>query len=191
MTDSVTRLSLKQCSPLVEALKKGVEGDGILVALKDFDGSQSELVRQAAHSWYQGLKAGKSFQDSLLEMNPRFLPGVEALILMGIESSILDYVLSDIYEIQTAGSATVDPMDPIGLLVDKYQNNPGSEMICEGCFQRELSKILQRAQLENAYEVILMQEEESFFHQKYLAVKLIHIIEASHSKTYRTILTRL
>ncbi|NQU66542.1 MAG: hypothetical protein HQ510_01235 [Candidatus Marinimicrobia bacterium] len=182
-------LSLEECEPIMEPLLKGVVSDGLLKPLHEFVQNNAGPIKSAINSLYTGLTEGKSFQDSIHGMSPKFHPSIETLLIIGIENSRLDHVLSDVDDIYKNNENTL--YDKMSLLVDKYQNNPSTKMICEGCFEREFKKILRRAKLEKAYEVILIQEDEKFFHQKYLASKLIHIIEASHSKTYVTILSKL
>jgi hypothetical protein len=71
---------------------------------------------------------------------------------------------------------------------EKWQHRSTDALICSGCLERVISKILRRAELEEAGTVILEQEGEDFFHQWYIAVVPVHVIEPSHSLGYKTIL---
>ena len=63
---------------------------------------------------------------------------------------------------------------------------PSSLFICDECRQRELAKVLQRAWIEQAHEIIFEQKGENFLIQKYYSSRLVQYSEPCHSKVYRT-----
>jgi hypothetical protein len=104
---------------------------------------------------------------------------------------MLDLVLANMLKVYEAADEEEEAARQMGRVLEQWQSRPAGSLICTGCLQRELGKILRRAELEEAAEVILEQEEERFFHQWYVASKPVHVIEPSHSMAYKSILKAL
>lgn len=188
---SMDRLSIKECELFVKNFLPQMLNVGLIQPLREFADRNRGDLSKAIKSWYKRMKEGKAIQDSIQEMYPRFPQSIEKLFLLGAEQSILDHVLADMIKIYDENDSEEALLTDMSLLVDRYQNEPSSDFICQGCFERDFDRIIQRATVENASEVIFEQEGERFFHQKYIGVKIIHIIEPCHSKTYKTILHKL
>ena len=116
---------------------------------------------------------------------------VQDLLVLGTERGVLDWILADVLKAYEAADDEESLARQMCQVFDQWQGRPASSIICTGCMERELDKILRRAKVEQAREVILEQEEERFFHQWYVEAKPVHVIEPSHSLTYRTILKTL
>lgn len=184
-------LSIKECKPFFEHFLPKMLNVGLMEPLREFADKNNNLLGNAVRSLYEKFRSGKSFQDSICEMTPKFPRCIEELIKLSFKQSNLDSIISEMLIVYEKNDSEEDLLKKMSLLVDKYQNNPDSKFICQNCFERELDKVIKRATIERANEVIFEQEEEFFLHQKYVSVKLVHIIEPSHSKTYRTLQKKL
>lgn len=183
-------LSYLECIPLVAALQKGVCTVGITRALIQFGQSDSDPVNQSAESIYKCLTMGIDMQTSFQKALPKLPDPITRILTSSILNSVLDHALDDtLQELQSPGP-TEEMFRNLNSLALKYESMSNS-MICNGCFERDFNKLLARAETEEATEVLLEQEGESFLHQKFISGKLIHIIEPSHSMVYRTLLERL
>jgi hypothetical protein len=155
--------------------------------LNEFINTFSGMLREAVQSWYQNMVAGHAIQTALVMMQPKFSPAIEALLIHSIEQGKLDYALHDMLKLYHAATTEEELYRELSRLISFYDFPVSNEVICEGCLKRELRKLLTRAQLEEAYEVILEQDGEYFFHQKYLGIKLVQYKEPCHSKVYHTL----
>jgi hypothetical protein len=130
---------------------------------------------------------GQPFHATFSCMQPRFHPTLEALLQHAFRQGQLDRVLSDILRCYHSCSDDSARLKDLNRLLREYSAIPEESTICHECLWHELSKILQRIQIEQAYEVILHQEGEAFFHHTYLGSKAVRYCEPSHSKTYITL----
>jgi len=99
--------------------------------------------------------------------------------------------LHDIMQVYRTQADDGELADEMSRLLTDYQAFPDDGLVCHECLLHELGKVLQRVQIEQAYEVIFTQEGEEFFHHLYLGVKPVRYSEPSHSKIYRTLQTIL
>ncbi|MCK5034327.1 MAG: hypothetical protein KAS73_00415 [Candidatus Sabulitectum sp.] len=183
-------LSYLECIPLIEALQEGVCSTGITRALIQFGRSDSNPVNQSANSIFQWLTKGMDLQTSFQKALPKLPDPITRILTSSILNSVLDHALDDtLQELQSPGSSE-EILKNLNALAFKYESMSNT-MICNGCFERDLKKLLARAETEDATEVLLEQEGESFLHQRFISGKLIHIIEPSHSLVYKTLLERL
>ena len=183
-------LSYTECIPLIEALNNGVSTIGIVKPMLELGNADANPVNSCAKSIYNNLSEGKDLQSSFRNAIPR-LPDELIRILEGsILNSVIDYALDDILYTLISQEPTENIFDSLILLAQKYESISAS-LICNGCFERAFNKLLARAQTENASEVVLEQEGESFLHQFFTSTKLIHIIEPTHSLVYKTFWEKL
>lgn len=184
----MSRLTIQECRPLVEYLLTQNLRAGLLRPLQQFGKQASSPIGQAVVSWHKNLYDGKSFQHALHTTTLRFPACLEKLFNIGYVEGILEQVLaamSAVYE-EAHGQEEALLMG-MSRLLDRFQNDPASPYICQGCFERDFDKLVQRARLEKATDVILEQEGDEFFHQKYLTVMLVHVIEPRHANVYHTL----
>ncbi len=187
-------LTPEQSRPLLTALAEGVVGAGLLPALKSYAEQYADATGLCARALYKRLEAGCDFPAALDQIQPGLPAGISAMLALGALQGRLDEVLSEILAIFNQSALNQDSAEiqlELDLMRQNLEAQPQSELICEDCFERELLIILRRVDSEQAQKVILQQEAERFLHQKYLTSRLVHMIEASHSKTYRTLQTRL
>ena len=183
-------LSCQDCIPLIEALQNGVRTIGILKAVKEFGDLDSNPVNLCAKSISENMLDGKDIQRSIRDAIPR-LPNILIRILeSSVLNSVIDYALDEALLVLRDLRPTQTESENLVLLAQKYESMSASQ-ICTGCFERDFNKLLARAKTENASEVLLEQDAESFLHQKFLSAKLIHIIEPTHSLVYKTFWERL
>jgi hypothetical protein len=180
-------LSIKECKPFFEYFLPNMLNVGLMEPLREFADKNNNLLGDAIRSLYNTLRSGKSLQDSICEMTPKFPRCIEELMKLSFKQSNLDSVISEMLIVYEENDLEENLLKKMSLLVDRYQHSPNSKFISQDCFERELNKVIRRAKIEGANEVIFEQEEELFLHQKFVSVKLVHIIEPSHSKTYRTL----
>jgi len=186
----MSELSYLECIPLIEELQKGVSTIGITRALIQFGKSDSNRVNQSAESIVKCLTEGMDLQTSFQSAFPR-LPGpITRILKSSILNSVFDYALDDTLQELQSSRSTEEIFNNLSSLALKYEKQ-STAMICNGCFERDFRKLLARAETEDAVEVLLEQEGESFLHQKFLSAKLIHVIEPSHSLVYSTFLRKL
>lgn len=184
-------LSFQDCIPLIEALQNGVRTIGILKAVNEFGYLDSkEAVNLCAKSISKNMLDGMDIQTSIRNAIPQ-LPNILIRILESSTlNSTLDYALDDVLLALRDHQPTQEIINNLILLAQKYEGMSASQ-ICTGCFEQDFNKLLARAKTENASEVILEQDGESFLHQKFISAKLIHIIEPTHSLVYKTFWEKL
>lgn len=183
-------LSHQDCVPLIEALQRGVRTTGILKAITEFGEADSNPVNLSARSIRESMVNGKDLQTSFRDAVPRLPDTVIRILAGGVLNSVLDYALDDILFKLKDQRSNEDVVKGLASLARKYESVSNSQ-ICTGCFERDFNKLLARAGTENAFEVILEQDGESFLHQKFISNKLIHIIEPTHSMVYKAFWNRL
>jgi len=180
-------LSLHDCQDILAHLEHGIEKAGLMSLLYTYTQETTGRTTEAVLSWYQHMVAGSSFPVAMSSMQPRFHPTLEAILLLAIQQSRLDCALHDIMQAYHAQADDGELADKMSRLLTDYQAFSDDGLICHGCLLHELGKVLQRVQIEQAYEVIFTQEGEEFFHHLYLGVKPVRYSEPSHSKVYRTL----
>ncbi len=183
-------LLLKDCGPFFEYFHSGILKSGLLDAMAGFQ-TDSPSMAVAIHSWHHAFSHGKSFPDALRAMSGRFPRCVEELLILAAERSVLDAAVSDILRLYPSTQSEREMIESVARLLDRYRSSSPSGIICDGCFERDFLKILRRAEVEEANEVILAQEGELFFHQIYLGVKPVHITEPCHSMVFTTVKGKL
>jgi len=164
---------------------------GLTEWLRVFARDGTGPARDVACSLYESLTRGRAFQDAIAEARPALPPAVRELLSLGCQRSELDRVLSDMLKAYEAAQGEGEAGRSLDLLLERWRRCPSGSSICDGCLERTLDKILRRADLEEAHEVILEQEGESFFHQWYIEAKPVHVIEPSHSMAYQSVLRAL
>lgn len=186
----MNRLSINDCKSFFNHFHQGLLDTGLIKPLQSFQSENPEL-KSAICSWEKSLTEGLSFRGSLEAMSPRFPSCVEELLALASERSVLDRAVADLLTAYSQSTTEVNLLESITRLVNTYSSSPTGGIICDGCFEKDFLKIMDRASLEQANEVILEQEGESFFHQKYIGIKLIHVIEPCHSMVFNSIQKKL
>jgi len=181
-------LEIKDCARFIAYAHSKVMIKGWLDIVKDYAHKKDDKAGPAVRSWYINMVKGKSFQDSLVRMKVRFPACVESLLIQGYESSVLDQVLRDMNAAFKKHYRMKELYDALSLMVNEMAIKPKSAYICQGCLMRELERILKRAKLERAHEIVFEQEGDKFFIQRYLGPKAVTYIEPCHSKTYKSLL---
>lgn len=182
-------LSPDQARPLLAALAAGVIGPGPLPALLSFESAGP--AAQTAATLAQALSDGLDFATALERCQPALPEALSEILALGAQQGRLDEYLTDILTELDSANTPVQALLRLDQLQQRLLARPDSPLICVGCLERELAKIIRRAQTEQASSVILEQEGERYFHQKYIAAKLVRISEASHSKTFHTLATEM
>jgi len=186
----MNELSYLECIPLIEVLQKGVSTIGPTRALIQFSKSASNPVNQSAESIVKCITNGMDLQTAFQSAFPQLPSPITRILKSSILNSVFDYALDDTLQELQSSKPTEEIFKGLISLALKYENQSIS-IICNGCFERDFRKLLARAETEDAVEVLLEQEGESFLHQKFLSTKLIHVIEPSHSLVYETFLRKL
>ena len=184
------RLSILDCKSFFKYFLQGILSEGIISPLQTFSTKNSSL-KSATCSWKKSVLDGLAFRESLEAMSPRFPACVEELLAVSAEKSVLDKAVTELIALYSESNSELTLLESVTRLINNYEVYNTGGIICEGCLERDLIKILGRALLEQAYEVILEQDGESYFHQKYLGTKLIHVVESSHSMVLRSIQKKL
>lgn len=185
------QLTITECRFFIKYFAEKISNVGLMQILKDFSANNPGSLGDAVQSWYNNMVDGQSIPDSIRKTNPKFARPVEELIAISAAKNILDYALTDMCSIYDREKNEDEIITQIGLLIDKYRNRTDSGIICDACFNRDFNKVIMRAGIEEAFEVIFEQEKEIFFHQKYIGVKTIHYIEPCNSKVYKSFLKKL
>ncbi len=180
-------LSIKECGDFFEYFLPKLLNEGFMKPLLDFPGGNRTATGMAVRSLCESLMDGKSFQQSIRDMSPSFPLPVEELMITGFEKSILDKAIAEMLEILRSNSDDEELLRRAGMLSDRFAKSPSGGMICGPCIVAEVEKIWERAALEGASDVFIEQEGELFFRQKYAGVKMVHIIEPSHSMVYNSL----
>ncbi|MFN8670856.1 MAG: hypothetical protein U0457_02085 [Candidatus Sericytochromatia bacterium] len=183
-------LTIDECNTFIFFFYSKIEKEGLIDILSSYQ-NNNKNISLAIKSFYDNLVQGLSIKNSIEKMIIKFPPSIETILIKGFENSILDYALKDIKAILELNLLEELKLEKLSRLVDKYNDNIDSEIICEGCFITELEKIFKRIEIEKAFKVIFEQDKEDFLIQKYLGIKMIKYIEPTHSKTYKTILKKL
>lgn len=181
------RLAPDSCIALLRALADGVVGIGPLKALQSFAATGAHADQRCAGAIAAQLEAGQDFAMALSLCQPQLPLAVEGILALADRQGLLDEGLSDILSCLSESSHEDESLLRLDLLQQEWESRIDSPFICQGCLERELQKIIARARTEGAGHVILQQEGERFLHQKYLAAKLVHITEAGHAKTFRSL----
>ena len=184
------RLLLTDCGRFFAHYLDGLLNIGMLEPLQTYQAASEQVearVEAGVRSWHQALAEGRSFLESVLAMTPRFPACVEELLILGEQRSCLDAVVGDLDGLCACIADEELLLDAAARLLDGYRNRSHAGAICEGCCARDLLKILHRGELEAASEVLLEQEGELFFHQRYLGVKPVRISEPCHSLVFTTL----
>jgi len=186
----MNNLSIAECESFFKHYYQGLLNEGLIKPLNSFQ-TENPKLRSAIHSWKNSLSEGLAFRESLKAMSPQFPSCVKELLTLAAERSVLDHAVADLLTAYSQSTREISLLESTTRLINTYSSSATGGIICEGCFERDFLKIMSRASLEQADEVILEQEGESYFHQKYLGVKLIHVIEPCHSMLYNTIQMKL
>lgn len=176
MTELSTTLNLQECTELLKLYLKGIMTTGLLQPLAEISKKSSGRVGMAAKSWYDLQVQGSSPQKALSDLRPAFPIRISQLLTLGFEKSALDIAIQDILAV-IRDSSDIEINEKLDTLKSKFLKF-NVDVICSDCWNDELSKIITRARIEGAKEIILEQEGD-FFHQKYVAVKLVRISEAA------------
>lgn len=164
---------------------------GLTESLRVLAQNGTGFTRDVASSVYESLTRGMAFQEAIAEARPELPLPVRELLILGCERGALDRVLSDMLKAYQAVEGEAEAGLRMNVVLEQWQRCPAGSQICDWCLERAIDKILRRAALEDAREVILEQEGERFFHQWYIEAKPVHVIEPSHSLTYKSILQAL
>lgn len=124
----------------------GILNEGLMPPLKRCAESNGP-VAPAARLWYEAMLAGAA-PDAALTSVP-FPEVIREMLREGIAGSALDYVVEDLL-IALAADDWVRRLR--GVLAD-YRSRPKGTVICVGCVQRDLRRLLDRAAVEQAVEV--------------------------------------
>jgi hypothetical protein len=168
-----------------------LEKPGLTEFLRVFARNGTGFAREAASSIYESLTRGKAFEEAIAEVRPALPPPVRELLILGCQRGELDRVLADMLAAYRTAEGEAATGLRMNALLEQWRRCSAGTQICGWCLDRALDKIMRRAALEEAHEVILEQEGERFFHQWYVEAKPVHVIEPSHSMTYKTILHAL
>lgn len=185
------RLNIKECENFISFFLSKIEKEGLMHILHEYQGLNKNNVNVAISSLYQNLTEGLSFQDSIKEMKIKFPLCIEEILIKAIENSTLDSALNDMEKILKSNYSEYELFDCMSRLLDEYNDNLKTEIICDGCFLNEFEKVLKRAEIEKAYEIIFEQDGEKYFIQRYIGIKSVKYMEPCHSKTYKTFYVRL
>lgn len=188
--DLTETLSFKQTEVFLSYYLEQIKTVGLIEPLENYLNADTKLVN-SINSLFHNLVANNTFQDSLKNMTIRFPMPVEFILINGFENSYLDIAIEEIIDIIGVSKDETEIYEKFSLLIDEKQNPVNSVFICEECFQDEFYKLIQRTNIEKAYKVILLQEKEEFFIQKFLGIKLTTYREPSHSKTFKTFYSKL
>lgn len=179
----------------------GLLRTGLAQPLQDFQPEPADpKLEKALQALAQDLIAGQDWEQALKSMPWRFPAVMEHLLILGHDRAQLDVVVAWIIEAYAhheahQGDDTEEPalnvLDALSARVRSYELQGGSSVICVGCVQRELQKIMARASLESAHQVYLSQVGDQFFQQSYIGAKVVHVKEACHRLTYTTLLQSL
>lgn len=161
---------------------QGICESGLTQPLDDF--STEGDFKQSLSSWSSALKTGCDYEMALSRMTPLFPKMIQELLVLGHVQSCLDKVVR---ELQTLYEQPSLDEDALSRLLSQLQFDTSSEMICLGCAESVLYKIWQHALIENATEVLLSQEDELFFHQRYIGARVVYLREPCHSKNFYTL----
>ena len=183
-------LSYKESIPLIHALRNGAITTGLLNALEIFGEADSKPQNLCARSIFQNLSDGVDYQTSFLDADPVLPDPQNRIIVAGYQNSVIDYALDEVYNVLVDSNGHDNIFGKLLLLAEKYERK-SSSIICQGCFEREFSKLLSRAKTEKANIVELEQIGESFLCQYYKSTKIIQIKEPTHSLVYKTLLQKL
>lgn len=183
---------LPDCRPFLEFYGPRLLDEGLVTPLAAFSRAHPGPLGRWALSLHDALVSGNSFQDALAGASPVLPPEITDLLRIGFENANLDRVVFDM----AAAAAEADSAGDLARRLNAIRkthaeaSGPG-DPICRGCLENEFRKILLRAELEEAREVILTQEDERFFHQTHVGPKPVHVREPGHSRTWRTLLRAL
>lgn len=184
------RLRIAECQGFFEIYLAGLLQTGLIHVLQSFS-SPNHRLDQAIRSWAKALCEGLSYRESLEIMSPQFPAGIEALLGLGSDKSILDQAVSEILQVYSANPTEESRLEALTRLLNQYLAMPSNGIICEGCFEAHFLKLFARYALEQAHEVILEQEADAYFHQKYVGTKLVQISEPCHAMVFESIQTKL
>ncbi len=170
---------------------QGILNEGLIQPIQAFKTSDP-CLRESLDELSKYLIQGMTWVEALETLPIRFPEVLEKLLGSASDRGLLDHVLADICSCyQQHPDDDLALYEALSLLWSAFEALPQGRLICIGCVLRELQKILQRAQLEQAHQVYLSQDGDRYFHQKYVAAKLVHIQEAGHAMTYRTLYGQL
>lgn len=184
-------LQPKQLAEFLPFFYRGILTEGLIQPIQAFKTSDRYL-KKCLDALAESLLQGATWVEALAALSIRFPEVLEKLLGSASDRGLLDHVLADICSCyQQHPDDDLALYEALSLLWSEFEVLPQGRLICIGCALRELQKILQRAQLEQAHRVYLSQDGDRYFHQKYVAAKLVHIQEASHAMTYRTLYGQL
>lgn len=160
----------------IEKYYKEISKQGLLRPLIVLS-QQPGKVGEFSKIWLKYQMLGQSPQQALMNLDIEMPDLFKRLFVLGFQKSVFDLVLSDIIMAYKKSTLQIEFENQLHSLLNKY-STMNIDKICVGCELNELSKIILRAQTENADEVWLSQKDD-FFIQKYIGIKLVQISEST------------
>jgi hypothetical protein len=184
------QLSELECLRLVDALLLGVLTTGVMQPLRDLAQTSTPHGCTAA-SLYEQLAHGETWRKAIVHAEPPLPLAVAEILTAGIEAGRLDLALETLKCSLTTCVVAGIPLERLTPLLEELEQSAERGCMIEGCFQREFDHLLQRAWLEDAFEIRLIQEGNERLRQVLVGQKPIVIFEPTHSLFFRSLLTRL
>lgn len=178
-------LSLRDYENFIEVYSDGIMNTGLLKPLANLS-DNSDISGVIAKSWYDLQLQGLSPQAALNSPSVTLPDSIKKLLITGFEKSVLDLVLKEIITSFKEVKTDLELINRFSSISKKFQS-VNTSTICVGCERSEISKIISRATIEGADEVLLQQDKD-FLVQSFIGTKLVQVREAAIPAVYRTML---
>lgn len=176
-------LSTKEILEFFQPYHRGILAKGLFAPLEEIMETGSAAVQASAKSLYETQASGVPPQVAFQLMRPKLPSRVEHLIHLGFEQSKLDLVTADILEVYEQTTDDAEPVAQLDSLFQKYSTSSHEET-CFHCATRELTKLLQRAAVENASLVVLCYQE-GYLVERFISTKLVEVREHAVFAVYQ------
>lgn len=173
-------LSLQAARPLIVHLAQQITEQGLPSLLRNYGRVGEARTAATARTWYEHLVAGESWLEAVRHARPRLADPLEDIIGVATAQSRLDHALHEVERCYHDCASPAALGARLRRLAEAYRTRGDAGALCTGCVLRELSKLIERAHVEQAFEVIVVQDSELFLCQTFVGAKPVRYREPCH-----------
>ena len=172
----------KEFIDFLSFFQDGLLNVGLSEPLKQWSEKNIGITSDITRQLYDSLLNENSPQEAIRKLDISMPEVIKRLLILGFENSIIDIVLEHSIKILTESENEIE--DLYKYLV-KLENQGKAKLICLGCLDEELVKLIKRIEIERAKEVYIGYNDDIFY-QKFCGVKFSKFSEPGHPLIYNS-----
>lgn len=174
------RLSIRESLPFLPSFLDGLLNVGLIQPLEAYAAANAGPLATALTDCARRMRDGEAPQVAITAMQPPLAAAIERVLVLGIETGALDRAVQDLIAFSESDAQSEhDLLIGASAVVDAWENRPESAVVCGGCVERELRRLIARATVEGADDVTISMVDGLWMQQDFVGAKLVRIREPS------------